>query len=223
MPATIVITVIDDEKYFGEDNPTPNVTITGFKRGDTIDDIGGKDALKTKTDAEKWSPVGEYPVSAKDSTFHNPNYDFVYIDGKLTVKPLIINIKAEDDRKTYGDNDPDKFEVSYTLTNEKDEEYQPSKDLRDYIDRALNLDGTRIPGENVRTENPGYPIIPSYTEVPNIEIGTVTPGRFFIDPRVVTITANSAEKVYDGTPLTESGYTYAQRCRQADVQAQSAV
>ena len=209
VPATIVITVIDDEKYFGEDNPTPNVTITGFKRGDTIDDIGGKNALKTKTDAEKWSPVGEYPVSAKDSTFHNPNYDFVYIDGKLTVKPLIINIKAEDDRKTYGDNDPDKFNVSYTLTNEKDEPYTPDKDLRDYIDRALNLDATRVPGENVRTENPGYSIVPTYTEVDNIEIGTVTPGHFFIDPREVTITANSAEKVYDGTPLTEPGYTYA--------------
>ena len=209
VPATIVVTVIDDEKYFGEDNPTPNVTITGYKRGDTIDDIGGKDALKTKTDAEKWSPVGEYPVSAKDSTFHNPNYDFVYVDGKLTVKPLIINIKAEDDRKTYGDNDPDKFNVSYTLTNEKDEPYTPDKDLRDYIDRALNLDATRVPGENVRTENPGYPIIPTYTEVDNIEIGTVTPGHFFIDPREVTITANSAEKVYDGTPLTEPGYTYA--------------
>ena len=209
VPATIVVTVIDDEKYFGEDNPTPNVTITGYKRGDTIDDIGGKDALKTKTDAEKWSPVGEYPVSAKDSTFHNPNYDFVYIDGKLTVKPLIINIKAEDDRKTYGDNDPDKFNVSYTLTNEKDEPYTPDKDLRDYIDRALNLDATRVPGENVRTENPGYSIIPTYTKVDNIEIGTVTPGHFFIDPREVTITANSAEKVYDGTPLTEPGYTYA--------------
>lgn len=209
VPATIVITVIDDEKYFGEDNPTPNVTITGFKRGDTIDDIGGKNALKTKTDAEKWSPVGEYPVSAKDSTFHNPNYDFVYIDGKLTVKPLIINIKAEDDRKTYGDNDPDKFNVSYTLTNEKDEPYTPDKDLRDYIDRALNLDAARVPGENVRTENPGYSIVPTYTEVDNIEIGTVTPGHFFIDPREVTITANSAEKVYDGTPLTEPGYTYA--------------
>lgn len=207
--ATIVVTVIDDEKYFGEDNPTPNVTITGYKRGDTIDDIGGKDALKTKTDAEKWSPVGEYPVSAKDSTFHNPNYDFVYIDGKLTVKPLIINIKAEDDRKTYGDNDPDKFNVSYTLTNEKDEPYTPDKDLRDYIDRALNLDAARVPGENVRTENPGYSIVPTYTEVDNIEIGTVTPGHFFIDPREVTITANSAEKVYDGTPLTEPGYTYA--------------
>lgn len=209
VPATIVITVINDEKYFGEDNPTPNVTITGFKRGDTIDDIGGKNALKTKTDAEKWSPVGEYPVSAKDSTFHNPNYDFVYIDGKLTVKPLIINIKAEDDRKTYGDNDPDKFNVSYTLTNEKDEPYTPDKDLRDYIDRALNLDAARVPGENVRTENPGYSIVPTYTEVDNIEIGTVTPGHFFIDPREVTITANSAEKVYDGTPLTEPGYTYA--------------
>lgn len=209
VPATIVVTVIDDEKYFGEDNPTPNVTITGYKRGDTIDDIGGKDALKTKTDAEKWSPVGEYPVSAKDSTFHNPNYDFVYIDGKLTVKPLIINIKAEDDRKTYGDNDPDKFNVSYTLTNEKDEPYTSDKDLRDYIDRALNLDATRVPGENVRTENPGYSIVPTYTEVDNIEIGTVTPGHFFIDPREVTITANSAEKVYDGTPLTEPGYTYA--------------
>ena len=209
VPATIVVTVIDDEKYFGEDNPTPNVTITGYKRGDTIDDIGGKDALKTKTDAEKWSPVGEYPVSAKDSTFHNPNYDFVYIDGKLTVKPLIINIKAEDDRKTYGDNDPDKFNVSYTLTNEKDEPYTPDKDLRDYIDRTLNLDAARVPGENVRTENPGYSIVPTYTEVDNIEIGTVTPGHFFIDPREVTITANSAEKVYDGTPLTEPGYTYA--------------
>ena len=209
VPATIVVTIIDDEKYFGEDNPTPNVTITGYKRGDTIDDIGGKDALKTKTDAEKWSPVGEYPVSAKDSTFHNPNYDFVYIDGKLTVKPLIINIKAEDDRKTYGDNDPDKFNVSYTLTNEKDEPYTPDKDLRDYIDRALNLDAARVPGENVRTENPGYSIVPTYTEVDNIEIGTVTPGHFFIDPREVTITANSAEKVYDGTPLTEPGYTYA--------------
>lgn len=209
VPATIVVTVIDDEKYFGEDNPTPNVTITGYKRGDTIDDIGGKDALKTKTDAEKWSPVGEYPVSAKDSTFHNQNYDFVYIDGKLTVKPLIINIKAEDDRKTYGDNDPDKFNVSYTLTNEKDEPYTPDKDLRDYIDRALNLDAARVPGENVRTENPGYSIVPTYTEVDNIEIGTVTPGHFFIDPREVTITANSAEKVYDGTPLTEPGYTYA--------------
>ena len=132
-----------------------------------------------------------------------------YIDGKLTVKPLIINIKAEDDRKTYGDNDPDKFNVSYTLTNEKDEPYTPDKDLRDYIDRALNLDAARVPGENVRTENPGYSIVPTYTEVDNIEIGTVTPGHFFIDPREVTITANSAEKVYDGTPLTEPGYTYA--------------
>ena len=207
-PATIVVTVLDDEKYFGEDNPVPQVTITGYKRGDTIDDIGGEQALKTDTTAEKWSPVGEYPVTAENSEFSNPNYEFVYIDGTLTVKPLVINIKAEDDRKVYGENDPSKFVVSYDVVNEKGEPYQATDDLKEYIDRALQLNAVREPGENVRPTLPGYAVVPTYNEVPNIEIGTVTPGHFFIDPREVTITANSAEKIYDGTPLTDSGYTY---------------
>lgn len=207
-PATIVVTVLDDEKYFGEDNPVPQVTITGYKRGDTIDDIGGEQALKTDTTAEKWSPVGKYPVTAENSEFSNPNYEFVYIDGTLTVKPLVINIKAEDDRKVYGENDPAKFVVSYDVVNEKGEPYQATDDLKEYIDRALQLNAVREPGENVRPTLPGYAVVPTYNEVPNIEIGTVTPGHFFIDPREVTITANSAEKIYDGTPLTDSGYTY---------------
>ena len=207
-PATIVVTVLDDEKYFGEDNPVPKVTITGYKRGDTIDDIGGQNALVVKTDAGKWSPVGDYNVTAKDSTFQNPDYEFVYVDGNLKILPLIINIKADDNRKVYGDNDPEKFTVSYEFVNEANEPYKASEELKEYVDRTMHLDATRIPGENVRTTSPAYPIIPTYDSVPNIEVGTVTPGQFYIDPRPVVITANSASKIYDGTPLTDSGYTY---------------
>lgn len=207
-PATIVVTVLDDEKYFGEDNPVPKVTITGYKRGDTIDDIGGQEALIVKTNAEKWSPVGDYNVTAKDSTFKNPDYDFVYIDGNLKVLPLIINIKAEDDRKVYGDNDPAEFTVTYEFVDEANKPYEASEELQEYVERTMHLDAERIPGENVRTTTPAYPIIPTYDSVPNIKIGTVTPGQFYIDPRPVVITANSASKIYDGTPLTDSGYTY---------------
>lgn len=208
-PATIVVTVLPDSKYYGEDNPQTQVTINGYKRGDTIDDIGGESALIITNEAGKWSPVGggsmedgKYRVSAEDSTFANPNYEFVYIDGTLEILPLTIRIVVDDAEKVYGTYDPDEFTCHFEVADENGNPYQASAEQLEAVRTGLQLVTFRNPGEVVGQ----YPIHAGYTEVDNFIITSVDEGTFTITPAKLVITANSAMKVYDGTPLTDSGY-----------------
>ena len=208
-PATIVVTVLPDSKYYGEDNPQTQVTINGYKRGDTIDDIGGESALVITNEAGKWSPVGggsledgKYRVSAEDSTFTNPNYEFIYIDGTLDILPLTIRIVVDDAEKVYGTYDPDEFTCHFEVADENGSPYQASEEQLEAVRTGLNLVTFRNPGEVVGQ----YPIHAGYTEVDNFIITSVDEGTFTITPAKLVITANSAMKVYDGTPLTDSGY-----------------
>ena len=208
-PATIVVTALPDSKYYGEDNPIPEVTITGYKRGDAIDDIGGEEALVIDNEAEKWSPVGggsmedgKYRVSAEDSVFSNPNYEFVYIDGTLEILPLTIRIIVDDAEKVYGTFDPDEFTCHFEVADENGNPYEASDEQLEAVRTGLHLVTVRVPGEIVGQ----YPIRAGYTEVDNFIITSVDDGTFTITPAELVITANSAMKVYDGTPLTDSGY-----------------
>lgn len=209
-PATIVVTVLPDSKYYGEDNPQTQVTITGYKRGDTIDDIGGEDALVIVNEAEKWSPVGggsledgKYRVTAEESVFENPNYEIVYIDGTLEVLPLTVRIVVDDAEKVYGTFDPEEFTCHFEVADENGSPYQASEEQLEQIRTDLDLTTLRTPGESVGQ----YPIHAGYKESDNFVITSVDEGTFVITPAELVITADSAMKVYDGTPLTDNGYT----------------
>lgn len=208
-PATIIVTVLPDSKYYGEDNPDTKVTITGYKRGDTIDDIGGESALVINNEAEKWSPVGggsmvdgKYRVSAKESVFESPNYEIVYIDGTLEVLPLTVRIIVDDAEKVYGTFDPDEFTCHFEVADKNGSPYEASEEQLEAVRTDLNLTTFRVPGEIVGQ----YPIRAGYTEMDNFIITSVDEGTFTITPAELVITANSAMKVYDGTPLTDNGY-----------------
>ena len=208
-PATIIVTVLPDSKYYGEDNPDTEVTITGYKRGDTIDDIGGESALVISNEAEKWSPVGggsmvdgKYQVSAKESVFESPNYEIVYIDGTLEVLPLTVRIIVDDAEKVYGTFDPEEFTCHFEVADKDGSPYEASEELLESIRTNLKLTTFRVPGEIVGQ----YPIKAGYTETDNFIITSVDEGTFTITPAELVITANSAMKVYDGTPLTNNGY-----------------
>lgn len=209
-PATIIVTVLPDSKYYGEDNPQTKVTIAGYKRGDTIDDIGGQESLVVINEAKKWSPVGggsmddgKYRVSAEESVFANPNYEFVYIDGTLEVLPLTIRIVADDAQKVYGTFDPENFTCDFDVADDMGNPYPASEELLESVRTELSLSTVRVPGEIVGE----YPIRVGYTEVENFIVTSVDEGVFTITPAKLVITADSAMKVYDGQPLTEDGYT----------------
>jgi hypothetical protein len=87
-PATLTTKAIDNERTYGEENPTFEITYLGFKN---TDDLSAIDVLPSvSTEATTISDVGEYtliPAGGEDA-----NYDFDYISGKLTIEKAVQEI-----------------------------------------------------------------------------------------------------------------------------------
>ena len=93
----LYIKVDDKERSYGEDNYTINFssTITGLVNNDTID----LNKLIYNTDATSDSPVGEYDITC--SYLELDNYNVIYTNGILTIKPATIKIIMNNLEYTY--------------------------------------------------------------------------------------------------------------------------
>lgn len=89
-PAQLTFTADSMMKHYLEDNPPLTYKVTGLKAGDTESDLGGLPSVTTT--ATKDSPGGTYDIVIGMGTMHNGNYQFHFVNGKLTIFEYLINL-----------------------------------------------------------------------------------------------------------------------------------
>ena len=186
---TLTITAEAKSKTYGD--PDPELTYTS-------EGLVGSDAITGALSRNVGEIVGTYPINQGDLSAGN-NYVISYTGANLTISKKALTITADSDSKEYDGTE---------LINDG------------YINTALAFDD-KITSVTVTgsQKDRGYSYnVPSAAEIKSnngngddvtgcydiaYESGTLT-----VTGRVITITAGSAEKVYDGTALTNSDYTY---------------
>nr|WP_284694772.1 MBG domain-containing protein [Geomonas sp. Red32] len=80
---TITVTAADATRPYGSSNPAFTASFSGFAYNDTAASLQGAPSLSCAADAS--SPVAEYTILATVGDLFSNNYDFSYVNGKLTV------------------------------------------------------------------------------------------------------------------------------------------
>jgi hypothetical protein len=91
LPAPLVISVQDEERYYGENNPDFIVQYDGFKNYE--DESIMQIIPQAVTTATQYSDCGMYPITITEA--YAPNYDITYINGNLTINQASQQIKWE--------------------------------------------------------------------------------------------------------------------------------
>jgi hypothetical protein len=106
--ATLTVTADDKSRTYGEANPTLTATITGFVNDDPATVVSGTPTLTTDATAD--SAPGDYPIDVSTAGLSAANYDFVGVDGTLTVTggPTTTTLTATPD--------PSRLNQAVTLT-----------------------------------------------------------------------------------------------------------
>ena len=132
------------------------------------------------------------------------NYDIHYDEGTLTVTPKAITVTSESHEFTY--NGTDQFWwVASTDGLVSDDQYL--KVIAGVAIQNVNESGKENVFVVIIVTADGKDNVDGYKLTNNYTI-TCVYGKLTVIPRPITITANSAEKEYDGTPLTNSGCKY---------------
>ena len=104
--APLTVTVNDTTRTYGSQNPAFSVKYEGLKNGEATP--AWTTGLSFSTDAAAKSNVGTYDVSLNCEA---QNYDVSIRNGRLTITPATLTIKAEDASRAYCDDAPE-----YTFT-----------------------------------------------------------------------------------------------------------
>ena len=197
---TVTITGNHDTKVYNGSEQS----VTGFTT-----DVGEKTitvALKDGVKAEaKGTNVNTYYMGLTEESFSvtSKNYSKItveVIDGYLTITPITapIIITANSAGKTYDGTaltDP-----GYTYTENVLLE-------GDTLTAVVVGSATNV-GDEGKNVVKSYKVTRGGADVTgNYTFGVSVDGTLTINPRQIELTANSASKQYDGTPLTDSGYT----------------
>ena len=100
--AALTVTVIDVARDYGDPNPTFGVNFSGFVNGDDAGDLGG--TLSCSTAATSASNVGGYAISC--SGYTSGNYAITFVDGTLTVDPVVLTVTPDAQSRDYGAANP---------------------------------------------------------------------------------------------------------------------
>jgi MBG domain-containing protein/Big-like domain-containing protein len=100
--APLTVKADDQTKVYGDDNPALTGKVTGTRNGDNL-----LDTYTTAADAK--SGVGSYAISAHIAAGPGAdlgNYQVQLVDGTLSVTKAPLTVKADDQTKVYGDDNP---------------------------------------------------------------------------------------------------------------------
>lgn len=162
-------------KYYGEEEPELSYLVVGsLVEGDKLDGEIYREKPTTDNDPYLYEDVGSYRIY---STLSNENYQIIFGTYYFEVMPRVIEIRAEDASKTYGEEDP---ELSYSIVS------------------GEILEGDSLTGEIYRVsgENAGnYDIRSSLTLGRNYTI-VFTRGTFTIKPIELVIETENYTKTY---------------------------
>ena len=176
------------------------------KDGYTHTNLAAGDNIESVSVVGEQTEVGSSDNVPSSAVIRNANgeevtdcYDINYVNGTLTVLPLnTIEITAASDEKVYDGTE---------LTNAGYELTGGALEAGDYIDSVTVTGGQKVVGSS---EN-----VPSGAVIKNADGEDVTGkysfvyknGTLSVTPKQLTITAAYDTKEYDGTALTNAGYT----------------
>jgi hypothetical protein len=101
-PAVLTITANNASMTLGGPLPTLTVSYAGFVNGDNASSLTTKPTITTT--AVSSSPAGTYPIAASGAK--DPNYNFTYLPGTLTINGATVQVTANAQTKEYGTSDP---------------------------------------------------------------------------------------------------------------------
>ena len=176
--AVLTVQADDKTRAYGDPNPAPSVTYSGFVNGQDTNILSGTPFFTLEKSLA--SPVGNYPIVVEQGTLvvSDTNYVFSFVDGVLTVTPAPLLVAADNQSKIYGSANPP---ITGTTTG-----------LRNGDEITTSFTTTADETSPVG----GYAIVPSVSgSVSNYSV-TITNGVLAVTPASLVVTADSASKVY---------------------------
>ena len=200
--------------YDGQPLTQPDFTVEGLVNGDTKENF-----TLSMTAASTITNAGSTPNVIDESTVKYKNgdipsiptyYNVSYKPGTLTVNPVTAQVTV-----TVTENSDT---ITYDGTEHSVKGYKSMTADNKLYDVTTSVKTTETAAWTAKGTNAGeYPVgvaagdftntNPNFT---NVEFKIVD-GTLKINPiteKTITITANSKEKTYDGTPLTDNGFTF---------------
>lgn len=104
--APLTVTAADLSRTYGAANPSLTSNITGFVNDETLVTAGVSGTAALSTTATATTGVGTAYIVAALGDLAAANYDFTFVDGKLTITPRPITVTAEGKTKLQGEADP---------------------------------------------------------------------------------------------------------------------
>ena len=211
----VVVTITENSgsvKYDGNEH-----TVTGYKSMTADNTLYNVATSVQETPTEAWTAkgtnVGEYPVGIESKDFKNTNanfsnVEFVVIDGKLEITPVtdevIVTITGKTKTVTYDGEEHSVFGYDATSSNKL---YNPKEDMQfEGFDEDMTAKGTDagthtmgLTADQFHNKDNG-----NFT---NVTFVVEKDGYVKINPRPVTLTSGSAERVYNGKPLMNETVT----------------
>ena len=199
-PMPLTVTAGSDSKVYDGTALTKNsYTSTDPAAGDTLASVTVTGSQTNAGSSENIASNAKLMRGDRDVT---ANYAIEYLPGKLTVTPVtdevVVTIIGKTDSVTY--NGAAQSVTGYTV----------STNNPLYTTDDFTFDGNDTA---TGTDKGTYQMNLSETQFKNISDNftnvkfDVTDGSLKIAPMDLTITAGSANKTYDGTPLTKDSYT----------------
>lgn len=195
----VTITADSDTKvYNGTALTKSTATATGLVEGHSLASVT---VTGTQTVVGESNNVPSAAVIKKGETDVTANYNITYTNGTLTVTAKAVTITAKNAEKEY-DGTP-LTESGFTTT------ALETGDTHTFT--VVMTEGSTI--TNVGTQDNEIATVDGIavttgteTTVGNYKV-TTAKGTLTVTKKTLTITADSDEKVYDGTPLTKNSYT----------------
>ena len=195
-PRTVTLTADSDSKvYDGTEITDSDYTVVGLAENHSI---ASADVAGSRTNAGTTSNTIANAVivnaAGRDVT---ANYTVRYVNGELEVTPKPITIKAKAGTKVY---DGTALTVDdYTAT-----AAAPGDSISSVVLTGSQTNvgkSANVPSAAVIVNGAGADVTGNYTI-------TYVENTLEVTPKQITITAERAEKTYDGKPLTHDGYTF---------------
>ena len=189
----------DSKTYDGKPLTKEEVTVggDGFAKGE------GASYSEFASITDKGSIDNTFKYTFNENT-KPENYDVTVINGKLTIAPVgkvIVTITENSGEYTY--DGTEKTVEGYTVSSsdplytEADFAFNGNAVVKGTVAGTYDMD---LVPENFSNTNENFEEV----------LFVIVDGQLVIKPIAaeITITTNSAEKVYDGTALTDAGYSY---------------
>ena len=186
--AVLTVKANDKTKTYGDQNPSFDAAISGFKNGEVLATSGVTGSADLTTSATQSSPVGGYDINAAQGTLAAANYSFTFFKGTLTVTKATLTVTAADRSKVYGTANPSLTgALAYTITG------FVNGDAAGVVTGVPALSTSATASSNVGT----YPITVDVSGMSATNYSfTPVSGTLTVTKAALTVTANNAAKIY---------------------------